>query len=117
MTWEPIRNGFQAQADFVYDQEQHRRRIAGVLKSLGSGKMEVSGRLTLTASAASTTITDARIGVNSLLLMMPETANAAAEIGAGTLYVSATGRVNGSASVTHANNIQTDRSFLVAIIG
>lgn len=117
MTWEPIRNGFQVQADFVHQEEQHRRRIASVVKSLGGGKMEVSGRLTLAASAANTTITDARIGVNSVLIFMPETANAAAEIGAGTLYVSATGRVNGSAVVTHANNSQTDRSFLVAIIG
>ncbi len=73
--------------------------------------------VTLTASAASTTVTDARIGVNTVLLFMPTTANASAEIGAGTIYVGQSGRVNGSVAITHANNSQTDRTFKVVLVG
>lgn len=91
--------------------------IKNAVSGLQAGKLNVIGRLTLTASAASTTITDDRIRYSSTLVLMPETANAAAEIGAGTIYVPSTNRVNGSVAVTHANNAQTDRIFLVAIIG
>jgi hypothetical protein len=46
---------------------------------------------------------------------MPTTANAAAELGNGTLHVSA--RAKGSFTLTHANNAQPDRSFDYAMIG
>lgn len=71
--------------------------------------------VTLTANAASTTITDARIRFDSFIGFQPTTANAAAELGAGTLYVDDSGRVNGSVTITHANNAQTDRTFKVLI--
>lgn len=73
--------------------------------------------VTLTANVASTTITDRRIASTTVLLWQPTTANASAEIGAGTIYVSETGRVHGSAVVTHANNAQTDRTFRVKLGG
>jgi hypothetical protein len=43
------------------------------------------------------------------------TANAAAEVGNGTIYVSAV--TNGSFTLTHANNSQVDRTFRYAISG
>lgn len=70
-----------------------------------------TGLVTLTASVASTTLTNPLIRFDSPILLQPTTANAAAEIGAGTMYISETGRVNGSAVIVHANNAQTDRTF------
>jgi hypothetical protein len=47
--------------------------------------------------------------------LMPTTANAAAEIGAGTAYISA--RTKRSFTITHANNSQSDRTFGYVVIG
>lgn len=76
-----------------------------------------TGTVTLTANVASTTITDARIASTSAIVLVPTTANAAAEIGAGTMYVSETGRLHGTAVITHANNAQTDRTYRYVIAG
>lgn len=81
------------------------------------GRMNTGGLFTLTANVASSTLTDDRVSVDNTVVLVPTTANAAAELGAGTLYQSETGRVNGSAVFTHANNAQTDRTFRLVIIG
>ena len=99
------------------DPEFHRRQIADSVNNLMTGKMNNVLDVTLGASSASTTITDARIGVNTALLFSPTTANASAEIGNGTIYVVTTSRVNGSVAITHANNSQTDRTFKVVLVG
>jgi len=99
------------------DETFHRRQISQSVNSLLTGKTNNVLDVTLTASAASTTITDARIGVNTAFIFTPTTANASAEIGAGTIYVSTSSRVNGSVAVTHANNAQTDRTFKVVLAG
>lgn len=70
-----------------------------------------TGLLTLTAGAASTTLTHPMIRFNAPILLQPTTANAAAEIGAGTIFLPEASRNNGSAVFTHANNGQTDRTF------
>ena len=89
--------------------------IARVVNNAMQGKINAVGDVTLTANAASTTLTDARIGPNSFIYFMPRTANASAEIGAGAFYVSA--RTDGSATLTHANNAQSDRTFAYLVIG
>ena len=73
------------------------------------------GNFTLTANAASTTVTAANCGAASTVLLTPTSAHAAAEVGSGTIYVSAV--ANGSFTLTHANNSQTDRTFLYAAFG
>lgn len=91
------------------------RTIAARLRSLVA--RENTFLVTLTANAASTTVTDVRIASTTAILLEPTTANASAEIGAGTIYVSETGRTQGSAVITHANNAQTDRTFRVKLGG
>jgi hypothetical protein len=68
-----------------------------------------TGTVTLTANAASTVLTDDRIGYDSAILLQPTTANAAAALA--TTYISETGRVNGAVTITHANNAQSDKTF------
>ncbi|MBN9497859.1 MAG: hypothetical protein J0H39_13970 [Alphaproteobacteria bacterium] len=72
---------------------------------------------TLADNADSTVLVDERLGYYSWVGFMPMTANAAAEIGAGTLYVEASDMKAGQLTVRHANNSQTDRTFRAVIIG
>lgn len=94
---------------------EHRRKIARALNGALQGKLNSTKAFTLTANAASSTVTDARLTANSFIGFMPTTANASAEIGAGTIYIGT--RNNGTAIVTHANNAQSDRTYQLLIIG
>lgn len=91
------------------------RRISEVVNSILTGKMNVTLDVTLTAGASTTTLTDARLSVATVISFCPLTAHAAAELAAGTLYVSA--RTNGTMTLTHANNAQADREFDCTLIG
>lgn len=89
------------------------RRIAEAVNSILRGKTNNVTTVTLTANAATTTLTDSRIGGGSFIGFSPTTSNAAA--GMTALYVSA--KAKGSATLTHANNAQTDRTYDVVIVG
>ncbi len=88
-------------------------QAAEAINRHNQGKFNVAKTATLTASATTTTIKDSRISPVSALLLSPLTANAAAAVA--TTYVSAQGK--GEATLTHANNAQTDRIFRLAIVG
>jgi hypothetical protein len=76
---------------------------------------DITFLVTLAAGATSTPVTDARITGTTAILLQPATANAAAALA--TTYVSETGRVNGTVSITHANSAQVDRTFRVKLGG
>ena len=90
----------------------HARQVAN---NMMRGKTNNFGSVTLTANAASSTLSDPNIGGSSVVLLSPTTANAAAEIGNGTIYFSAPG--NQSVVINHANNAQVDRTFNYVIVG
>ena len=82
------------------------------------GKINSTGTVTLTHDAGSTTVANALVSKSSVILFMPLTAHAAAELGNGTMYVAAADITDGTSfAVTHANNSQTDRAFGYAILG
>ena len=81
------------------------------------GKTTNFGAVTLTDSAASTAVTDEKCTTGSVILFDPMTANAAAEIYGASMYVTAANRRNGTFTITHANNAQTDRTFRYTIVG
>ena len=91
------------------------REVSQVVNNILEGKLNSTGSFTCTASAATTAVTDFRAGKESVILLMPTTANAASELGAGTIYVST--RAKQGFTVTHANNPQTDRTFEYVVIG
>lgn len=99
------------------DEKEHRRQMAVKINSVNQGHFNCTNELTLTASAASTTLIDARISPFSFIGLMPVTAHAAQEISGGTLYIPESTMLNGSAVIQHANNSQTDRNFRVGIFG
>src|SRR6516165_5394803 len=89
--------------------ERDLTKLTLAINELASGRSNATGTVTLTASATTTTATAPTCGAGSVPILVPTTANAAAEFGNGTLCISAVGR--GSFTIAHANNGQTDRTF------
>ena len=86
-------------------------KMADVVNNILQGKLNNNGVVTLAANSATTTLTDARIGPNSTISLMPTTANAVAE----NVYFSTF--ANGSCVLNHTNNAQTDRAYSYTVIG
>lgn len=91
------------------------RKYAAAINEMQKGRSNAVGTFTLAANAATTTVTAQNCGSAAVILYMPTTAHASAEIGAGTIYIATVG--DGSFVVTHANNAQTDRTYLYVAIG
>lgn len=89
------------------------RELWTAVNQIRQGKIDNVTEVTLTANVATTTLTDYRLSVQSVLCFMPTTANAAAELP--TLYVGT--RTSGSCIINHANNANADRTFGVSILG
>ncbi|QEX23775.1 hypothetical protein FRZ61_37140 [Hypericibacter adhaerens] len=89
------------------------RRCYDALRGIQAGKLNCTTTVTLAASATTTLLNDPRIGPASVILFMPMTAHAATA--AGGLHVSA--RAAGSATFTHTNTADVDKTFGVIIIG
>lgn len=97
--------------------ETDQKKINLSIQQLAAGRSNAVGTVTLTANAATTTVTDMNCAAGCYIGLMPITAHASAEIGAGTIYIDAASILNKSFVITHANNAQTDRSFGYAIQG
>lgn len=91
--------------------EQRTEIVTEALNDLAEGRLNNGGVVTLAAGAASTTVSRVGVAVGDFLGFMPLTSNAAAEIGAGTMYVLAANITKNQFIITHANNGQTDRTF------
>ena len=87
------------------------RDIVFAVQQLVRGRSNATGTVTLAANQATTTVTlDLRLSnEKGFPLLTPTTANAAAEIGNGTMYISSVTRTG--FVITHANNVQTDRTY------
>ena len=89
--------------------------FALAISQLASGRSNAVGTFTCTQNEATTTVTDANCSSGSTILYMPTTANASAEVGAGTIYIGTVS--NGSFVVTHANSATASRTFKYAVVG
>lgn len=105
--------GYPGISTFDGDEAGFRRQVAVILNNVLAGKTNNTSSFTVAANAATTTLTNSRIGANSVILLMPTTSNAAAALA--NVYFSAF--VEGSCTVNHANNAQADRTFRYAVIG
>ena len=88
------------------------REVAVRLNAVISGKINSLGTVTLNASSASTVLEDLNIGLESVLLFSPMSANAQLE---GSPWFQITQR--GQATLNHANSAQTDRTFGYVVLG
>lgn len=91
-------------------QRSSTREIAEAVNKVLKGRLNSTGEVTLTASATTTTIERPYITAESVVLLSPTTANAAAA----SPYITC---AEGVATIHHANNAQTDRTFKFAILG
>lgn len=91
------------------------KKIVLSIQQLAAGRSNAVGSVTLATGSATTVVTTANCAAGSTPILTPTTANAAAEVGNGTIYVSAV--ANNSFTITHANSATTGRTFLYAIHG
>jgi len=89
------------------------RKIVVAVNNILRGKTNNTGTVTLTAGSATTTLTDIRIGINSVITLQPTTANAAGALA--NVYFGSAG--DGTITINHANNAQVDRTFLYCVVG
>lgn len=90
------------------------RAVADVVNGIMNGKTNNTGTVTIGLSVTSTTINDARIGADSVILFMPTNANAATLLAGGSLFVSSRGK--GVATITHPTTLLTS-TFAYVVIG
>ena len=95
--------------------EKDLRRVNTAINELAKGRSNAVGTVTLAVGAASTTVTAKNCGAGSVVLLSALTAHAAAELGNGTIWVSAV--ANGAFTLAHANNAQNDRNFGYVCLG
>ena len=91
------------------------RELAAVVNRMQLGGTNNTGTVTLTASTTTTTVQDKRIGANSVVTLMPTTANAQAAYIAGWRIATITPGT--SFVITHASNAAVDQTFRYAITG
>jgi hypothetical protein len=91
------------------------KKIVLALQQLASGRSNAVGSVTLATGSATTIVNDKNCAAGSTPILTPASANAAAEQGAGTVFVSAV--ANGAFTITHANNATGGRTFLYALLG
>lgn len=107
--------GFPAVPEAMENEREHRREIARRLNGILQAKVNAYIDVTMTAGAATTTITDARIGITSAVFpAMAKTANGAACIAAG-IWVD--NQKSGSCRINHRNNAAVDQTARFLIIG
>lgn len=99
----------------VASNEKDPAKFAAAIQQLTQGRSNAVGSFTLRAAHTTTTVEAINCAEGSVPIPVPTSANAAAEQGAGTMYISQVN--NKSFVVTHANNAQTDRTFLFVAIG
>ena len=85
------------------------------LMELASGRSNAVGILTLAAGTSATVILADNCAAGSTPILTPITADAAAEVSAGTMYISAV--ANKSFTIVHSNSANTGRTFRFAILG
>ena len=91
------------------------KKIVLALQQLAAGRSNAVGSVTLATGSGATTVTTANCAQGSTPILTPASANAAIEVGNGTVYISAV--TNGSFTITHANSGIAGRTFLYAILG
>jgi hypothetical protein len=97
--------------------ETDQKKINLSIQQLGAGRSNAVGSVTLTTGSATTVVTTATgiCAPGSVPILIPITANAATEFGAGAWYISSVGL--NTFTITHTNSATTGRSFLYAIVG
>lgn len=93
--------------------EKDIRRIVDSVRQLNDGRQNSVGTITLRPSQTTTTVTFENCSKECEVFLQARTANAAAAVP--TTYISSI--LQGSFTITHANNVQADKTFGFLCIG
>lgn len=106
--------GFPAVPEMLGDEKEHRRKMALAINTLNMGKSNCQLDVPVTPSATTTTISDPRISVFSVLTpAMAFDAVGAADIAAGIFF----GTLNNGSAVMHHRNNGSTRTLRISILG
>ena len=89
--------------------------LINIIKLILQGRLNVLKSVTLTANAASTTVSDNRIGPDTVAILVPITTNAAAAFA--TTNQTHPNTTVGALVLNHANDAQTDKTFIAVFMG
>jgi hypothetical protein len=97
----------------IQDKEELARRIREVLNAAVQGKLNCTADVRLGHNVVSTTVSDVRCGVASVILPMPTNPNGAAAFNVWNIST----RNNGSFVFTHVSTSTSDATATYAIFG
>jgi hypothetical protein len=97
----------------IPDVQRNLRLLAESINGVLVGRTNNTGEITISRGATTTTLTDPRLSVFSVVVFSPMTANAAANIP----YALEANRSNGEWTLTHTAIEQDNQTFSYAIIG
>ena len=89
------------------------RQVAEIVNNLVEGKMNCTGSITLETSGTETTLYNERIGYDSVIILVPRSANSAGE----TDHVYIKTKAIGSCVIGHRNHGHSDADYDYVIIG
>lgn len=92
-------------------------RLSRSIRDLFEGRSNAFGTVTLTLNQGTTTVLHPNVGDESQIFLFPRHANAAAEVGNGTIYIAAGAITVGQFVITHANSATANRTFSFCIVG
>lgn len=93
------------------------KKINLCIQQLGAGRSNAFGSITLAINSATTVVTTPTgiCAPGSVPILIPTTANAATEFGAGAWFISSVGL--NTFTITHTNSATAGRTFLYVIVG
>lgn len=93
------------------------KKVILSIQQLAAGRSNAVGSVTLTPSSATTVVAtfEGTCAPGSVPILIPSTASAATEFGAGSMYISSVGV--DTFTITHVNSATADRTFLYVIVG
>jgi len=105
-------NRFPTVPKFWADSAEHMRKLVIAVNGLLRGESNNTSEVTLTAGATSTVISDSRITADTLVLLIPKSATAAAAMNKVFMAAAA-----GAITLTHDATGDLDRTFGLILVG
>lgn len=94
------------------DNPEYIRKVVQSVRNCVRGKTNNTGAVTLQVSSTTTVVENALCNLNSVVLLMPLTSNAAQHVN--QTFITPQDK---QFTITHQSNAQTDRNFRYVIIG
>lgn len=97
--------------------EKNQDTINHAIGELQQGRNNATGTVTLTINVATTVVQAPTCSPTSNVFLFQTTANAAAEVGNGTIWVAQSNVAKGQFTITHANSATAGRTFFWLVTG